>query len=84
MIAKYGMTRVKGVFFKRSPTAVNVQIDTDNIGFVWIPKDKTSGIDWGALTSHDHVSFDLDDGVIAELKKKEADEESELQEHNEE
>ena len=75
--------KLSGKFYKRSMTQVNVDVVDHRIGLVWIDKDKTSGIDWGSLTTGDRVIFEVDDATYKELKG-ETDEESELQDDNEE
>ena len=82
--------KLSGKFFKRSMTQVNVEVSTEAIGLVWIDKDKTSGVDWGAMTQGDRVVFDVPDDLYRELTGKTEeqmelfDEESELQNDNEE
>jgi len=76
------MTKLSGKFYKRSMTQVNVDVVDHRIGLVWIDKDKTSGVDWGALTTGDRVIFEVDDATLKQLKG-ETDEESELQDGNE-
>lgn len=80
--------KLSGKFFKRSMTQVNVDVSTAKIGLVWIDKDKTQGVDWGALTTGDRVVFEVPDALYRELTETEEEqlemfnEESELQDGN--
>ena len=82
--------KLSGKFFKRSMTQVNVEVSTEAIGLVWIDKDQTQGVDWGAMTTGDRVVFEVPDTLYRELTGKTEeqmemfDEESELQDDNEE
>lgn len=80
--------KLSGKFFKRSMTQVNVDVSTAKIGLVWIDKDKTQGVDWGAMTTGDRVVFEVPDALYRELTGTEEEqlemfnEESELQDGN--
>jgi len=76
--------KLSGIFYKRSPKQVYIKVSTNTIGFVWIDKEKTTGINWKTVTQGATVTFEVSDPTYRQLLRAQTTEPEQLELFDEE